>query len=77
MIGNGVNGKKMNQTARENKNGQSNNTENESLVTESLLLRLTECESLSEIRVISLRNQQLTGCLKTLSKCENLSIAYL
>lgn len=47
------------------------------MVTESLLLRLTECETLQEIRVISLRNQQLTGCLKTLSKCENLTIAYL
>jgi Leucine-rich repeat (LRR) protein len=46
-------------------------------VTESLLLRLTECDSLQEIRVISLRNQQLTGCLKTLAKCENLTIAYL
>jgi hypothetical protein len=30
---------------------------NDSLVTEALLLRLTECETLSEIRVISLRNQ--------------------
>ena len=49
----------------------------DTLVTESLLLRLTECDSLQEIRVISLRNQQLTGCLKTLSKCENLTIAYL
>jgi Leucine-rich repeat (LRR) protein len=50
---------------------------NESLVTEQLLLRLTECDTLAEIRVISLRNQQLTGCLKTLAKCENLTVAYL
>lgn len=32
------------------------NQGNDSLVTEALLLRLTECETLSEIRVISLRN---------------------
>ena len=57
--------------------GDRNAQGNDSLVTDSLLLRLTECEALSEIRVISLRNQQLTGCLKTLSKCENLNIAYL
>jgi hypothetical protein len=57
--------------------GGDKNQGNDSLVTEALLLRLTECESLTEIRVISLRNQQLTGCLKTLSKCENLTIAYL
>jgi hypothetical protein len=51
--------------------------DSDNLVTEALLLRLTECETLSEIRVISLRNQQLTSCLKTLSKCEHLTIAYL
>ena len=51
--------------------------DSDNLVTEALLLRLTECETLSEIRVISLRNQQLTACLKTLSKCEHLTIAYL
>jgi hypothetical protein len=33
------------------------NQGNDSLVTESLLLRLTECDTLQEIRVISLRNQ--------------------
>lgn len=47
------------------------------MVTEGLLLKLTECEDLSEIRVISLRNQQLTQCMKVLSSCENLTIAYL
>lgn len=40
-------------------------------------MRLTECDKLSEIRVISLRDQHLTGCLKTISRCENLTIAYL
>ena len=37
--------------------GDRNVQGNDSLVTDSLLLRLTECEQLSEIRVISLRNQ--------------------
>ena len=68
----GVMGKKLTGGATERANQG-----NDSLVTDALLLRLTECETLSEIRVISLRNQQLTGCLKTLSKCENLTIAYL
>ncbi len=48
-----------------------------SLVTEELLLQLTDCETLEEIRVISLRNKQLKQCLKVLSSCSNLSIAYL
>lgn len=66
----GVQGTKV--TAKENQEQG-----NDSLVTEQLLLKLTECDSLSEIRVISLRNQQLTGCLKILSHCDNLTIAYL
>lgn len=48
-----------------------------SLVTEELLLQLTDCETLEEIRVISLRNKQLKQCLKVLGSCSNLSIAYL
>jgi Leucine-rich repeat (LRR) protein len=46
-------------------------------VTEELLLSLTECKSLSEISVLSLRNKQLTTCMKVLSQCVNLMIAYL
>jgi hypothetical protein len=42
-------------------------TNNDSLVTEALLLRLTDCDSLEEIRVISLRNKELTSCLRMLS----------
>ena len=57
--------------------GKSRGPAADTLVTESLLLRLTECESLSEIRVLSLRNQQLSECLKTLAQCENLTVAYL
>ena len=48
----GIVGSKLHQGDR----NQSNQPGNDSLVTDSLLLRLTECESLSEIRVISLRN---------------------
>lgn len=59
--------------ARQNKNAR----DGDSIVNEALLLKLTECEDLSEIRVISLRNQKLSSCLKTLSRCENLTIAYL
>lgn len=44
-------------------------TNNDSLVTEALLLRLTDCDSLEEIRVISLRNKELTSCLRMLSQC--------
>jgi len=47
------------------------------MVTEGLLLRLTDCEDLEEIRVISLRNKELTSCLRMLSQCPNLAIAYL
>ena len=50
---------------------------NDSLVTEGLLLRLTDCDSLDEIRVISLRNKELTSCLRMLAQCYNLNIAYL
>jgi len=71
----GILGKRLNQNTRGD--GRTGNEGNDSLVTEQLLLRLTECESLTEIRVISLRNQGLTGCIKTLSRCENLTIAYL
>jgi hypothetical protein len=42
-------------------------TNNDSLVTEPLLLRLTDCDTLDEIRVISLRNKELTSCLRMLS----------
>jgi Leucine-rich repeat (LRR) protein len=42
-----------------------------------ILLKNTDCETLEEIRVISLRNQQITQCLKILSRCENLTILYL
>jgi len=42
-------------------------TNNDSLVTEALLLRLTDCDTLGEIRVISLRNKELTSCLRMLS----------
>jgi hypothetical protein len=52
-------------------------TNNDSLVTEALLLRLTDCDSLEEIRVISLRNKELTSCLRMLSLCPNLNIAYI
>jgi len=48
-----------------------------SIVTEELLLQLTDCETLEEIRVISLRNKQLKQCFKVLSSCPNLTIAYL
>ena len=53
------------------------NTNNDTLVTEGLLLRLTDCDTLEEIRVISLRNKELTSCLRMLSQCQNLNIAYL
>lgn len=52
-------------------------TNNDSIVTEGLLLRLTDCESLEEIRVISLRNKELSSCLRMLSQCPALTIAYL
>ena len=47
------------------------------VVNEDLLLQLTECEHLDEIRVFSLRNKQLTQCLRQMSECENLTILYL
>jgi Leucine-rich repeat (LRR) protein len=52
-------------------------TNNDTLVTEALLLRLTNCETLDEIRVISLRNKELSSCLRKLSQCLNLNIGYL
>ena len=48
-----------------------------SIVNEELLLGITDCDTLEEIRVISLREKQLTQCLKTLSNCDNLTVAYL
>jgi hypothetical protein len=42
-------------------------TQNDSLVTEGLLLRLTDCDNLRDIRVISLRNKELTSCLRMLA----------
>ena len=59
--------------AKQNKNAR----DGDSILNEALLLKLTECEDLTEIRVISLRNQKLSSCLKILSSCENLTIAYL
>ena len=35
-------------------------------VTEELLLELTDCEHLEDIRVLSLRNRQCRQCLKVL-----------
>ena len=46
-------------------------------VTEELLLNLTECKSLSEISVLSLRNKKLEACMKVLAQCVNLMIVYL
>lgn len=46
-------------------------------VTEELLLELTDCENLEDIRVISLRNRQCRQCLNVLSGCKNLNILYL
>ena len=48
-----------------------------SQVTEELLLELTDCEQLDDIKVISLRNRQIRQCMKMLSKCPNLTIIYL
>jgi len=42
-----------------------------------ILLKNTDCETLEEIRVISLRSQQITQALKLLGRCENLTILYL
>ena len=42
-----------------------------------ILLKNTDCDTLDEIRVISLRNQEITQTLKVLSKCENLTVLYL
>jgi hypothetical protein len=58
-------------TAQDNKQAEdlqmNPKTNNDSLVTEALLLRLTDCDTLEEIRVISLRNKELTSCLRMLS----------
>ena len=46
-------------------------------VTEALLLSLTECKSMAEIAVLSLRSKSLTFCLRPLSQSINLKILYL
>ncbi|CAI2372624.1 unnamed protein product [Moneuplotes crassus] len=46
-------------------------------ISEELLLSLTECKSLDEINVLSLRNRGYTTCLDVLKRCPNLVIAYL
>lgn len=48
-----------------------------STVTEELLLELTDCDHLEDIRVISLRNRQVKQCLKCLAGASNLTILYL
>ena len=48
-----------------------------SLVNDQLLLGITDCDSLEEVRVISLRDKRLTQCLNSLVRCPNLTIAYL
>jgi hypothetical protein len=47
------------------------------IVNEDLLLTLTDCDTLDEIRVISLRNKQLTQGMRQLAECESLTILYL
>jgi len=37
--------------------------------TEKLLLYLTECKSLSDINVLSLRSKDYTRCFNVVSKC--------
>ena len=46
-------------------------------MTEEHLLFLTDCKSLSDISVISLRNKNLTSCLNMLQRCQHLQIVYL
>ena len=46
-------------------------------LTEDLLLELTECEQLEDIRVIRLSRGNRKQCLKVLSQCANLNICYL
>ena len=48
-----------------------------SSVTEEELFRLTDCEHLDDIRVISLKDKQCKQCLKVLQGCANLTILYL
>ena len=57
--------------------GYEADSKNDSIVNEEFLLQLTDCDSLDEIRVISLRNQNFTSSLKVLSNCKNLTICYL
>lgn len=46
-------------------------------VSEELLLELTDCECLEDVRVVSLRNRQCRQCLQVLSQCPALTIVYL
>ena len=46
-------------------------------INEELLLSLSECHSLDEIKVVSLRSKALQNCLKVLCKCTKLAILYL
>ena len=45
-------------------------------ITDETLLDLTECATLNEILVISLRNRKLVSFLRLLSYCKNLRVAY-
>lgn len=47
------------------------------LVNDELLLAITDCDTLDEIRVVSLRDKRIQACLNVLARCPNLTIAYL
>ena len=51
--------------------------EEQTEATEEMLLNLTDCKRLSEIKIISLRSKNMTKCFNLLSKCTNLTAAYL
>jgi Leucine-rich repeat (LRR) protein len=46
-------------------------------ITPDLLLELTDCERLDQIKVLSLRNKGLNNAISEISICPNLQIAYL
>jgi Leucine-rich repeat (LRR) protein len=46
-------------------------------ISEELLLQLTDCDHLDQIKVISLRNKQLRQVFQLLCSCSNIQIAYL
>lgn len=46
-------------------------------VTTAQILELTDCADPQDIRVLSLRSQQLRQCLATVAQCVNLVILYL